>query len=267
MDHTLMRHIATGLATLYFVSVALAQSSAPESKSVAPNVELSAAVRQELEKLALSNIPIAPLKTVRFSVESGSTSQRLDFFYERLDSGLWGVAQLTNTGRGGVVQRQLSLEGLVLLGGTLEASSEIELPIFIPGTRFLPFGAVKKTIQTNAVYQTESIAGDLATLTSPVAGAKFSYELSFQTRAGSRTVNNEVKASCSVENGADASALNPKLRGSYLPVTCEESRNGQASTRQYAYLVDSRLYVVTAILSGANKGVYKFSEVEYAEPK
>ena len=267
MAHTLRLRVVTGLATLSFAGVALPQSAVLESKSVAPNVELSEAVREELAKLPLSNVPVAPLKTVTFSVESGSTLQRLDFFYERLDSGLWGVAQLTKTRGGGVVQRQITLQGLVLLGGTLEASSEVEIPIFIPGSRFLPFGPVKNTIRTNGVYQTETVKGDLITLTNPVPGAKFSYELSFKSRVGSSVANREVKASCTVENASQASALNPKLRGSYLPVTCEETRDGKASIRQYAYLVDSRLYAVTSILSGPNKGVYKFAEIEYAESK
>lgn len=254
--------ISLGLVVLCFVPIASAQNERG-SQSVAPKVELSAVLRQDLARLPLSTVPVASLKMVKFSDEAGTP--QLSAYYERLESGLWGVAHLTTAGRTGAVQRQLSLHGLVALGGTIEFSSEVEIPIFVPGVKFLPFGSITRPIQTKSTYQAEYIKGDLSTLSNPTPGAKFSYEVSWKSSA--RSSNNEAKASCSVEKEMSAGTLNSKLRGAFFPITCEEVRNGQTSTRQYAYLLESRLYVMTSIVGGANEGKFKLAEVEYADSK
>jgi hypothetical protein len=247
--------VIVGFCAIATSGVALAQSAPGTSQVPAPDIELSSAVRQELEKLALPKVS-EPLKSIKFAVKSGS----LDFFYEPFENGLWGVAQLSTGSRGKVVQRLITLSGLIVLGGTLDALSEQDIPVFGRAPFSLPLKHT--TIRT---FRAENLSGDLAVLTSPAPGAKFSYELSMHV--GSRTSDRVDKASCVVENKADAATLHPKLRGSYLPVTCEETRDGRDSSRQYAYLVESKVYVLTNISGGFNEGSYRFAEVQYAEPK
>jgi hypothetical protein len=239
--------------------------------SVAPQIDLPGAVQERLSQLPIGRQPVSLLKLLRIDVQSGSKAERIVLYYERLESGLWGVGYVSHYRTGGIVQRWLSLQGLVSLAGTMETANEMLVPIFIPGTRFLPFG--KTTSQTTMVFKTEELGGALAELVSPQERRPFAYHLTHRTdttsnhfpASVSRTAHSQMKASCEVHAASDARALNARLRGSFLPVTCSETRSGKDSTRRYAYLIESQLYVPTYVSSGGAPGDYRIVDVEYLE--
>jgi hypothetical protein len=247
-----MSALTVGLNALMTSGPTLAQSAPSASQSPGGDIELSAAVRQALGNLTFPKVS-ERLKSIK--VGSGVLT-----YYERLENGLWGVTQVATDSRGNFIQRQVTLSGLIALGGTLQAVTTSELATFFRVPIFL--GPVTRAY--NGTSQSDNLKGDLATLTNPAPGSQFSYELSMQIHNGSKTSNREIRAFCAAGTSASAATLHPKLRGSFLPVTCEQVRDGAASTIKYAYLIESGLYVATSASYGRD---IVFADVEYAEAK
>jgi hypothetical protein len=251
------------VANLLFGGKALAEG-------VTTTVEVPAAIRAQLDKLVSAQSPSPVLRRISGSVQTGSGSSPVERFFERLDSGLWGVTTAIMV-RGALVRNALTLHGLVELTATSTIDRDFKIDAIIPiGKLFVPYGQ-NKNLKANGVIAITSLGGDLDALSAPAAGGKFSYSRSAIGQntvtttgmfGGTRTHKLEVefKADCSAGPEADASSLNSQLRGKYLPVKCEGKTNGSARADEFIYLVDSKLYVLLS--SGNDK--FNIEKVEYA---
>ena len=167
------------------------------------------------------------------------------------------------------VQRLLTLQNLVRLAGADEISGELETPIIIPGKLLFSIPH-RSPLQLSATFGADSLNGGLAEAVAPIAGKTFSYESSLQqdvkSKYFSKHSTSAISLSCTVENVLDASKLNPKMKGSYLPVTCQRTINKEISVDRLAYLIESGIYVVLgSTLPGGKQEVRTIIDVEYAE--
>lgn len=240
------------------------------AQETATAVEVPAAIREQVGKVASKISPSVRLRRVSGNVQSGSSNTPVERFFERLDSGLWGVTTAYLV-RGALVRSTLTLQGLVELTAVATVDRDFNIDSIIPiGKLFVPYGTNKNLKASGAIAIT-SLSGDLAVLSAPTAGSKFSY---VRTATGQNTVattglfggtrthtlNISAKADCSAGPETEASMLHTQLRGKYLPVKCEGELNGSARIDEYAYLLDSGLYV--ALSSGNEK--FSIEKVEYA---
>jgi hypothetical protein len=251
------------VANFFFGQQGLAQEATT-------TVEVPAAIREQVGKAVSNTSPPALLRRLVGNVQSGSSNTPVERFFERLDSGLWGVTTAYLV-RGALVRNTLTLQGLVELNAVATVDRDFNIDSIIPiGKLFVSYG-VNKNLKANGAIAITSLSGDLEVLSSPAAGTKFSYA---RTATGQNTVtttgvfggtrtntlNITAKADCSAGPEAEASNLHAQLRGKYLPVKCEGELNGSARIDEYAYLIDSRLYVV---LSSGNEK-FSIDKVEYA---
>lgn len=235
----------------------------------AATVEIPPEIRQQIDKVIPRQAPVTVLRRLSGKIDSGGTHTAVERVFERADSGLWGVTTAMIV-RGALVRSVLSLQGIVELSATAAVDRDFKLDSVLPvGKTFVPYG-VSRNVKANASMAVTSLSGDLEALTAPTAGGKFHYA---RSSAGQNTVTTTglfggtktmpisvtAKAHCSAGSEADASAVHPALRGRYLPVTCDVEFNGSSRTEEYAYLVDSALYVLLA--AGGEK--YTVERVEY----
>jgi hypothetical protein len=235
----------------------------------ATTVDLPAAIREQLSKVVSAQPPQSPLRHISGNLQGGSGTARVERYFERLDSGLWGISTAILV-RGALIRNTLTLQGLVELTATTTIDRDFKADVVIPvGKLFLPYG-INKNIKANAVITIASLAGDLDSVSAPAAGGKFSY---MRTATGQNTItttgvfggtrthtlNVTAKADCSAGPEADASSLHAQLRGKYLPVKCEGDINGSTRIEEYAYLIDSKLYLLLS--SGSDK--FSIDGVEY----
>lgn len=235
----------------------------------ATTVDLPAAIREQLTQVVSAQPPQSLLRHVSGNLQSGSGTARVERYFERLDSGLWGISTAILV-RGALIRNTLTLQGLVELTATTTIDRDFKADSIIPiGKLFVPYG-INKNIKANGVITIASLSGDLNSLSAPVAGGKFSY---IRTAIGQNTItttgvfggtrthtlNVTAKANCSAGPEADASTLHAQLRGKYLPVKCEGETNGSTRSEEYAYLIDSKLYVLLS--SGSDK--FSIDTVEY----
>ena len=255
------------------LSVAIAQTSEPPTSQ---SVELAPAIRDEVMKVVSKSEPPALLRVVRGEIESGSTKPKAERYFERLENGLWGVTLLIPV-RGVIVRRMLTLNGIIDLATATQIAREIDVPSLVPvGKYFLSF-SITKDLKTSGITNTTALSGDLGTLVSPTAGAKFSFEHAWDAQAtttttglfgGTRTSNISIalKQICTVEKEAEATELHSKLKGKYLLVACNgEFQNGKSVSKQFAFVRDSGLYLLLSSTIDGNKDTYTITDVEYAK--
>lgn len=233
-------------------------------------VELSSNVRDELSKLPKRDVSTAQLKTLKIDIDAGSGITKAEKSFEFLGNGLVGVTEVLPAQNSQA--RSLTLQGIVELVWTMEVLTSGETVIPLPGAKaFLPFG-VSRTIRTSVVRKTNTLSGELPALVVPTPQIPFSFEQTTDTelsRKGllSLTSNfrNETKISCTVQAAADAKAIHPKLMGQYLPVTCEgKDPKGPPFVREFAYVIDSHLYILLSTTGRDRRETHKITDVEYA---
>ena len=254
------------ILSLGILAATLAVASPPVSAQAV--ITLPTAVQEELRKLPQADAPAAPLRRIQFDISTGSKSEKT---YERLDNGLWGVTERLPRRGDTAIARAVTLLGIVELTSAMDVVSETTLAL-PAGKGFVPYG-VTTTSQTSLSRNTKSLTGDLQALMKPEPNARVSYvhategllTISGGLRKMTKALNYETDITCSVAAAAESKSLHPALKGAYLPVTCDaKERGGSASTRTFAYLADSGIYVLLELTTGSRRETYKISGVEYA---
>lgn len=233
-------------------------------------VELSPNVREELSKLPKRDASAAQIKLLKIDIDSGSEITKAERHFELLDNRLVGITETLPTRNSQA--RSLTLQGIIDLVWTMEVLTSGETVIPLPGGKaFLPFG-VSRTIKTSLVRTTSLLSGDLPILVTPAPETPFSYEHTIDnelSRKGLLSLTSsfriETKVTCRVKAAAEATLIHPKLLGTYLPVTCDgKDPEGPPFSRDFAYLVDSQLYILLSLTSRGRRETYKITDVEYA---
>jgi hypothetical protein len=247
----------------------------PTPESIAPNIQLPSAVLGRLKDIPPSKVSISALRALKVELSAGSDARPALFYFEPLDNGLWAVALIVPFPNRANVMRSITLKGLIRLALTLDLIGEFDIPLVIPGKGFVPFSGLplfKSTVKTSLVRKTTALSGDLSSLISPTPGARFSYVNAFETQTTGRGVFTtstgskvEVNASCvAAAELKSGTTLHPKLRGSFLPISCEQRRGQLIETSEYAFLIDSALYILLAITGVQDKKTtYRITDVEY----
>ena len=260
------------LCGIVLVGQVNAQSEAPsgQSATAAGSLELPIDIRRQLASLPHGENPAAPLAVLKFDLVTGRSTRSSQSRYERLDSGLLGVSTLLG-GKGAILSRVLTLKGMVELASTTESTIEIELSNTVAvGKMFFPY-SIHRTLRTSSVRNTTVLSGDLAALIQPQAGTRFSYAHSWENEYSSsaafsskKVVTNTFNVTCGVANPADVSTLHQQLRGKYLRVVCEgTNREGETFTNEFAYLLDSQIYLRLAASNKLGQTKYTLTGVEY----
>ncbi len=259
-----MKRVVIGLAAFLLSSGASAQSGAP------PAAELNPQLRAEFEALPKVN-PTAPLRLIKFNTIAGSNTIRGERRYQEVESGLWGVIWLVPGKDGKAVLRQmLTFQGLIELASVTDMSVDYETTIALPVAKlFVPFG-VSNAFKINALRNTTRLSGDFGAIKAAAPNSKFSYSHAYAVdlkMAGmSRNSTHELKLECTVGALESASKLHPDFRGSSLPVACAGAMSEGKIALDFAYLVDSLVYVPTAsVFPNGSKETYSITEVHYAQ--
>jgi hypothetical protein len=199
------------------------------------------------------------------------------FYFEPQENGLWAVAFILPFPNRANVMRSITLQGLIRLALTLELLGEFDVPLLTPGKAFVPFAGLplfKSTVKTSSIRKTTSLSGDLARLISPVPGVNFSYVNAFEVQTTGKgmfttSTGSKVEATASCVSATEvklATTLHPKLKGSFLSVSCEERRGPTMEKEEYAYLVESTLYILLNTTDAQGKKTsYRITDVEYAD--
>lgn len=244
-----------GLSILAGANIARGQP--PLEKSTAADLaELAPEIIARIEKIIPKDPPLHVLRRIRQSsakalpdeigfARGPSIARDLDeTVFHRLPSGLWGTARTLRSGGESVsilIDRRLTLQGIVGLAGVIEVSS--------PAIQSVRKGRIK------------AISGNLEALAAPAVGTSFSFDLTVAVDLSMTTVSRsiggslqppntkntiierKVSESCQVDGDADAATLHPALKGRYLTVLCNA---GTTTEMPYAYLLDSGLYIALA---------------------
>jgi len=216
-------------------------------------------------------MPRQPLTALKYDLVTGESTRSSQARYERLDSGLEVVSTLLG-GKGAILSRVLTLKGMIELASTTESTIEINLNNALAiGNKTLPY-SIHRTLRTSSVRNTTALSGDLAALMQPQPGGRFSYVHSFEDEYSSsaalgarRVATSTFNVSCDVANPAGASTLHHQLRGKYLHIVCEgTNREGGTFTNQFAFLLDSQIYLRLAASNRRGETKYTLTGVEYA---
>jgi hypothetical protein len=259
------------LLCVFCASTHAAQESSAQTQRAADSLVLPAEIRATLAALPQDSNPAPLLTRVRSGYTAASETRSSDAHYQRLGDGLVGITTILS-GKDAILTRVLTLAGLIELVSTSESAVEINTNLTLPiGRAFLPF-EIRQTSHASSVRNTTGLSGDLASLVYPKPGTSFSYVQKWNAQVTSstgafsskKTVAGEFKVSCVAKESLDAAMLHEGFKGKYLPVTCTGSnQQGAIFTDEFAYLLDSQIYLR---LSGSNKfgrTEYKFSGAEY----
>ena len=233
-------------------------------------VELPSAVREELSKLPKRDAVRMQLRSLKIDIDTGSETAKAERIFYPLENGLTGIMEVLPS-RNSQAQ-SLSLHGLIDLVWMMEmvTSSESVVPIPI-GKVFVPFG-INRSTKTSVLRKTSSLSGDLKSLNSPSPEMRFSYQQNIDAELTSKGLlslstnfRSETTVTCNVQGAVDAKTLHPKFQGAYLPVSCEgKDPKGPLIVREFAYLVDSQVYLLLSLSGGDQKEKYKITDVEYS---
>ncbi len=261
-----------GAVALLWGTLAAAQTPAETPEQA---VVLSPAIQAQVSALAPKTVPTALLRSVKGVVESGSSTSQAVRYFERLDNGLWSSTLELGTKKG-IVRKSLMLQGIVPLATVTEIAVELDTTSVVPiGKVFLPFG-IKSSVKSGGSTSVNQLSGELEKMMAPAAGVKFPLDYGWDGRVVSTTsglfggtkassLSLSVKQVCTADNELEASTLNPRLLGKYRKVTCDGAlSSGATRSEEYAYLVDSDLYVLLSSTINGRTDRYTIAEVEYA---
>lgn len=196
-----------------------------------------------------------------------------------LASGLAGIVEKTALGstntQGQGVSRSLSLCGLVTLLAEGRIQMETATSTVLPaGPLFVPFG-FQSSAQANDRTRLTALTSSAARLCSPRAGSQFSYttaaEVVMKTSGlitSTQTLIQTVAAKCQVARAPEpANKIHPDLQGDQLPVACDvENADGSTTRNEYAYLVDSALYVLLRSVNPMGSVDIRYPAMGYTPP-
>ena len=179
------------------------------------------------------------------------------------------------TVRGAIIRRALTLQGLVPLATVTEIAREYDASSVVPlGKSFFSY-SVTRDLKANGTTNSTALSGDLAQLVAPAVGSRFSFEQSWDAQSmvttsglfgGTKTSTSSftLKQTCAVEEERDAAVLHRNFQGKYMPVNCEgKLSNGALRIDQYAFLVDSAVYLLLSSATNGNVDKYTIADVEY----
>ncbi len=268
-----VRSMVAAISFACFVSANIPLVNAQTSSG--SGVELLKSVGDIAMKVVSADEAPAQLKVLRGSIDGGPSDARWERHFQRLENGLWGLT-VVSSGRVTSIRRWITLEGIVSLAGVGEIATQYDNTMLLPiGRSFVPFTTAKE-VRAGGSQNTTALSGNLEGLIRPTLGAKTSYEQTYDsvsliTTTGlfgsSKTISKTyiLRQTCTTENEEPASSLHPKLRGSYLLVSCDGGLdNGSTRSERFAYLRDSKLFVLLQTSTNGNGEKYKISEVEYA---
>lgn len=169
------------------------------------------------------------------------------------------------------------LQGLVPLATVTEVAVELDTTSVVPiGKVFLPFG-IKSSIKSGGNTSVNQLSGELEKMTAPTPGVKFPVDYAWDANVVSTTsglfggtkassFSFSVKQICTADKESEASTLHARLQGKYRKVTCDGTlSNGATRSEEYAFLVDSDLYLLLSTTTNGRTDRYTIAEVEYAK--
>lgn len=277
MENLFRQSLVAIVGMLVIVGDVGAQSSSPaNTQSVGPNIQLPSEVLERLKPITMPKAS-SVLRGLKVDLVADSTIRPAIFYFEPEENGLWAVALIVPFPKRANVMRSITLQGLIRLTLTLDLIGEFDVPLLIPGKAFIPFAGLplfRSTVTTSSVRKTTSLSGDLTRLTAPTPGVSFTYVNAFEvqtTGKGMFTTSTSAKVEVTGEcvtatESKEATMLHPKLKGSFLAVSCEERRGQTTERQEYAYLVESALYVLLSAADAQGKKTsYNITDVEYSE--
>jgi len=188
--------------------------------------------------------------------------------YALQNNGLWATAttgSMSGVGSAGsAVTSEISLCGLLSLAGMTQAASEVPVLPTLPG----PITATE-----NLTWRSRTTALQTASpnICSPTSGSAFSLRAVIEEyRKGTvlaLTRSRTVELACNV--GAEAkpaSRLAGWFRGAALAVHCTRTTNAEDREQlEYAFLIDSGLYVLLAQTGGVQSSKMHFDRADYRD--
>lgn len=194
-----------------------------------------------------------------------------------LDNGLLAslnssVFRSTDTQQSEGGSRGVGLCGLV--GLVAEGGSKMENSVpFVARKLFLPNG-LKTTVNSSSRVRLTAFEASVPSVCAPEPGSRFYYrtETEFTRRTAgvfTRTSAGReiVETICSVGlERQPASKLYPRLQGDYLAVSCESQTGDKKYRTDYAFLLDSAVYLMTQKSGEWQRSSLQYTEVLYAQP-
>jgi hypothetical protein len=191
-----------------------------------------------------------------------------------LESGLLGSESVSafreQESQGGT--RGVSLCGLVGLIAESASSMTNTVPLLV-GKVFLPNG-LKSTVDFNNRMRLVGFDASVPSVCAPVPGSQFTYRTEAEvTRRTSgvftrtNTSRETVAGSCAVGNERQAaSKLHPALQGDYLTVSCDTETGGKKYKTNYAFVLDSGMYLMTQRSGEWQTSILQYTDVRYFQP-
>lgn len=267
--YPLVAHVAR---SLWGLVVATGVSAQTEPVGMPALPAPAGSVFAQLATEAGGALPASTIKRLSLRTEMGPWKVTEALTYQRRADGLWEVARQTSLGSTTTTERMLTVRGLLPLA---EVVRTVLAPTTPPGAMFQILQAPAMTIDVEAVAN--EAEGDWSVMLAPHEAGSFSARTAMSvqvSRSGGRSAKRstehaarQTEAVCTVAGAKPAASMHPDLRGNYLPVSCTMTVNAKTTTREFAYLVQSNLYVQ---LSQTDPVVSNFSStsvvasVEYA---
>ncbi len=247
--------------------IAAAENDAATSISAADSVRLF--VEKELSesppkpKSKIVRLQLATLYAGKAGVEDWSVTY--------LPEGLLGI-NVASTGWSTIKGSRLSLAGFVDLVDAVdsEASWASSTAVSV-GRVYIPFTLNTAQVSSSA-SRLDELSGDIGLAIKASANSSFQFrQLKITDRksktgwfSSSGTLKNSFVISCTVGEDKPAAELNPNLRGDYRLAKCEyKNVTGPSSRQEYAYLVDSGIYVRLFSQGSKTEFTYSVTAVDY----
>jgi hypothetical protein len=264
-----------------FYSVAFALDGPQKPPEGMVELELRPNIKELIEKIPPAGPISAPLKLIRMRHKDSQSEMDMERYFERRESRLWIV---TDVYRGKTTRfvRWLAFEGMVGLTKVVDFGGDFKSGPFVPLGKLFVSVQETKNLRSQGYMNAATATGDFAAIINPKAGEKFSFEVKLEGKNtvvisgglfGPSTRTSEIKnyssTNCTVGASKVATSLSTTLRGTYFPVTCEgfDSHNDVKTVSDWAYLVDSGVYVVLRYVVGEQELRYQILDAEYLPAK
>ena len=229
-------------------------------------------VRDTLASLHAATV-LHKVKRIKMLLEiPSSKSSETETWYEPLGQGLWGAITVLRRVDGAGVQQHLTVCGMFDAISTSTRKVSQELTASMPIAKvFVPF-TIKTDMAVDSSAKLTKLVVDPTTICLPAPGAAFAFQTSTarQLRASPsvdsapRTFTVGIAEQCKASERLPASSLAADLRGDYLDIICAGATDsGHATTKRFAFLLDSGIYLLLEEKTEAGEGKYTILSVEY----
>lgn len=244
-------------------------------------LDLRPEIKESIAKIPSAKPLPAQLKMLRMRHKDAQSEIDIERHFEGLENRLWIV---TDVYRGKTTRfvRWLALEGMVGLTKVVDFGGDFNSNPFVALGKLFVFMQETKNFRSQGYMNAITATGDFGAVVAPKSNEKFSFEVNLEGKNtvvisgglfGPSTRTSEIKnysaTNCVVGAAQDASSLSATLRGAYLPVTCEafDSHNDVKTISDWAYLIESEVYVVLRYVIGRQETRYRILDAEYVPAK